>query len=699
MNNNLYYTKKAKAFEEALPLGNGRIGAMVFGNLKKERIALNEDTLWSGLPIDKNKKDAYEYLDEIRDAIFKGDHKRATEISNRDMHGVWSECYLPFGDLIIDYKKSHSTDYSRTLDISKGIATVSDSEITQTAFVSYPAQLLVINIKSDFGASFKVKFDSQMNHNVYTEEDTLVIEGRAPEVCYPRYYFHETPITHGENGISFCGAVKVIGNADFEKKCISVKEQNEITLLVSIATSFIDYKSLPVADAKKKAFSHFENIKSFEKLKREHISDFSALFDRVDIDLGTEKSELTTDKRLKEFQNAPEKDSNLVALLFQYARYLTISCSRKGSTAMNLQGIFNEHMRAPWSSNYTTNINIEMNYWCTDICNLSECFEPFVSQTFNMVENGKTTAKDYYNCGGSCAHHNSDLWAMTQPAGDPNGKANAESYAPWPSALPWMLNQIFEHYRYTKDEELFNEMKPRFKEVLDFYNDFLVEFEGNPVTCPSISPENTYIDNGTKACLSYMPTMDIGILEEFFKNCREFGFETPEVQAIPIGSDGRINEWAKEYEEREKTHRHLSHLYCVYPSAVPQSEEVKKACEKSLIERGFDGTGWALGWKVCLWAKLKNPENAMILIKNQLRPIKPNTPNNEHGGSYPNLFDAHPPFQIDGNFGVAAGIAELFRQNSVPEEWTGYVKGLKLYGGKTLNLEFESGEVTSRTEE
>ena len=313
-----------------------------------------------------------------------------------------------------------------------------------------------------------------------------------------------------------------------------------------------------------------------------------------------------------------------------------------------------------------------------------------------MAENGRVTAKDYYNCRGTVAHHNSDIWGASYPAGDPLGKAHAQSYAYWSSPLPWMLNQVFEHYRYTEDKALFEEMKPYFKEVLDFYNDFLVEKDGKKVTCPSISPENTFVDGGIKGCLTYMPTMDIGILEEFFSNCREFGFETPKTPEIPIGSDGRINEWVKEYKEHEPEHRHVSHLYCVYPSAISQSEEVREAARQSLYARGFGGTGWSLGWKVCLWARLKNPENAMKLIKNQLYPIFSSLENHHNGGgSYPNMFDAHPPFQIDGNFGVAAGIAEMFRVRAIPKNWSGYVKGIKLYGNKTLNLEFKNGVITN----
>lgn len=694
MENKLWYNKKANAWEEALPVGNGRLGAMVFGNRKTERIALNEDSLWSGYPKDLNKKDAGQYLDAIREAVFNGDRAEAKRLANQDMHGHWSECYLPFGDLIIEYKGKNGHDYKRSLDIQKGVSVTEDSIRTQTVFASHPAQLIVVNIKSEKPLSFKIKLDSKLNHKCYTNEDSLVMEGDAPEICMPPYYNTGTVFDYGNGAMKFCGVVKILGNAVFEEDYISVKKQTEATILVSLATSYVDFKSMPTANAIERAYSYFENTKPYEELLAEHIADFEPIFNRVEVDFGSERADLPTDKRLKEFQKG-SNDNNLAALLFQYGRYLTISASRAGTNAMNLQGIFNQHIRAPWSSSYTVNINTEMNYWATDICNLSDCFAPFWELTKKIAENGRVTAKDYYNCSGTVGHHNSDIWGASYPAGDPIGEADAESYAFWHSTLPWMLNECFEHYRYTKDADYFNEMKPYFKEVLDFYNDFLIEHNGVLVTCPNISPENTYIDNnGTKANLSYMPTMDIGILEEFFQNCKEFGFEVPVIPPIPIGSDGRINEWAEEFGEREPEHRHVSHLYCVYPSAVEQSDEINEACEKSLYARGFGGTGWSLGWKVCLWARLKNPENAMTLIKNQLYPITTRKVNyHKGGGSYPNMFDAHPPFQIDGNFGVSAGIAEMFKQKAVPKAWNGYAKGIQLYDGKILNVKFENGVV------
>lgn len=691
MENVLYYKKSARYFEQSLPVGNGRIGGLVFGNLKKERIALNEDSLWSGYPKDLNKKDAHKYLDDVRKAIFEKDYKRTKDILNKDMHGHWSEAYLPFGDLIIEYSGVSRRNYKRSLDISTGVAMVESQDFKETVFVSHPAQLMVINVHSESGVSFKVSFDSQLKHNCKTIEDSLVINGQAPEVCMPPYYNSGETVVQGDRGMKFCGAVKVLGNAVFSGDCIEVRNQKDTTLLVSLATSFVDFQSMPDADAEKRAFAYFDNIKSYNILLSEHKSDFSSLFNRVEFKLDGSRDDLTTDKRIKRMKKHND-DNALIALLFQYGRYLTISASRKGTNAMTLQGIWNTKLRAPWSSSYTTNINTQMNYWCTDIANLSECFEPLTEFVKKLSINGTVTAKDYYACSGFCAHHNSDIWGATYPAGYPNGDGDAVQYACWNMSAVWLLNQLYEHYLYTNDEDYRSELIPLFEGCLAFFKDFLVKKDGNLVTCPSISPENNYRDNGFALAPTYMPSMDREILYDFFANCRELGFEAPCIEQVKVASDGRIPEWAEEFEETEIHHRHVSHLYCIYPSRFIQSEELNKAAEKSLEVRGFGGTGWSLGWKVCLWARLRNGENALRLIKQQLTYISPVINLHNGGGSYPNLFDAHPPFQIDGNFGVTAGIAEMLKNEALPKDWSGKIKGLKNYGGKEISYSFKNGK-------
>ena len=694
MENTLYFTKKAKYFEEALPVGNGRIGAMVYGDFKTEKLVLNEDTLWSGYPKDLNTKGASVSLEEIRRAVFSGDIAAAEKLANGKFHGHWCESYLPFGNLMIEFKSRIRKDgYARKLDISKGVVTTAGGGMKETVFASKAADMIVVNLKSLFAFSCDITFESLLNHNVFTREDSLVMEGFAPEVCQPPYYHVSDPVIYGNKAMKFTGAAKVLGNATFENGKIIIRDQKEVTILISLATSYIDHKTMPTANATARAFERFKNIKPYYIMLNEHIADFSALFNRVEFELEGGNTELPTDKRLAAFKKGAE-DNALVALLFQYGRYLTISASRPGSAAMNLQGIWNEHLRAPWSSNYTININTQMNYWCTDICNLSECFEPLVDFVKKLADNGGVTAKDYYNCGGFCAHHNSDIWGNTNPAGHPNGDGDDSSYSVWQASAPWLLVMLYDHYLYTGDEKYLNDIKPLFKANLDFYKDFLVEHGGEPVTCPSISPENRYVLKGKTYALTYMPSMDREILHDFFMICNTLGFDAPVIEQVKPASDGRIPEWCNEYGEREVEHRHVSHLYCIYPSPFECGEELRAAAEKSLYKRGFGGTGWSLGWKVCLWARLGNAENAYQLIKNQLTPIKAR-PSLRYsmGGTYPNMFDAHPPFQIDGNFGVTAGIAEMIKNNAMPANWNGKIKGLKLKGGKELSGKIVGGKL------
>lgn len=693
MKNALYYVKPAKCFEEALPLGNGRIGAMVFGSVKKERIALNEDTLWSGYPQDKNKKDAYKYLDSVREAIFDGRHADAAAIMNKDMHGSWSESYLPFGDLIIEYKSRISKrGYKRSLDISRGIAKTESGGFTQTVFVSYPAQLLAVNLKSEKGVSCEITFNSKLKSSIECKNNSLIITGRAPDFCTPPYHSVKEPVRYGDKGMTFTGIARVIGNADFSDGKIKINNQREVTILVSLATSFIDYKTMPTADSLERALKPFEREISYEALKAEHIKDFSQLFNRVEFSLDGELDK-PTDKRIRAYKKG-NGDYALAALLFQFGRYLTISGSRKGSAAMNLQGIWNEHLQAPWSSNYTININTQMNYWGTDFVNLPECFEPLTELVEKLCDNGRATARAYYNCSGACAHHNADIWGCTQPATSPFGDSSSEAYSFWQAGLPWFLNMLYNHYVFTKDEAYKERIMPLFESGLDFYRDFLVEKDGELVTCPSLSPENTFKVNGRCANSTYMPSMDREILYEFFNNCRSLGFDAPEINQVKPASDGRIPEWIEEYDENEPQHRHISHLYCIFPAAEKAGEALERAADKSLQARGEGGTGWSLAWKVCVRARMRKPEKAAVLLKNQLSFVKPNAVVNcVKGGTYPNMFCAHPPFQIDGNFGVMAGIAQMVIENAMPKEWNGSVSGIRTADGGVISGKIRNGKL------
>ena len=667
---------------------------MVFGSLKKERIALNEDTLWSGFPQDKNKKDAYKYLASVRAAVFGGRHSEAADIMNKKMHGSWSESYLPFGNLIIKYTSEMSKKgYRRSLDISKGIAKTQSSGLVQTVFVSRPAQLIVINLKSEKGVSCEITFNSLLRSSIECKNNSLIISGRAPDVCCPPYYSVKEPVIYGDKGMTFTGIARVIGNADFSDGKIIITNQREATVLVSLATSFIDYKTMPLADSLEKALKPLSGSLSYETLEKEHTADFSELFGRVHFSLDGEL-DLPTDKRIKAYKNG-SGDYALAALLFQYGRYLTISGSRRGTSAMNLQGIWNEHLRAPWSSNYTININTQMNYWGTDSVNLPECFEPLTELAEKLCDNGKATAKAYYGCSGACAHHNADIWGCTQPATSPKGDSSSEGYAFWQAGLPWILNMLYNHYVFTKEEAYGERIKPLFESCLAFYKDFLVEKNGELVTCPSLSPENSFRANGRSANLTYMPAMDREILYEFFGNCRRLGLDAPEIRQVEPASDGRIPEWIEEYDEKELHHRHISHLYCIYPAAERAGKALENAADKSLKVRGDGGTGWSLAWKICVRARMKQPEKAAKLLENQLSYVRPSGIINyaAGGGTYPNMFCAHPPFQIDGNFGVMAGIAQMVIENAMPKEWNGQVSGIRNADGEVISGKIRNGKL------
>ena len=687
----LFYKKAAKEFEEALPLGNGRLGAMVFGNLKKERIALNEDSLWSGDPSKElNTLGAYKHLPKLQNAIFDGDFEKAKSIANSDFHGHWTESYLPFGDLIITYKsKIPAENYRRELNLKTGVATVKTSAFCEEAFVSYPAGLIVVNIKSQAPVSCEITFKSKLKSTVSAKENALIIKGKAPTVCYPPYDNVPEPVVYGDGGMTFAGIAKLSVDAEYKQGKITVLNKKEFTIFLSLATSFVAFDKAPTADSVARAKEYLKNIKNYSELKAEHVADFGRVFNRVTFTLdGGENA--PTDKRLKHFAKG-KSDNNLISLLFNFGRYLAISASRKGTNATNLQGIWNEHLRAPWSSNYTTNINTEMNYWGFDLCNLSDCFDPLTALVKKFAVKGEKTAKEYYGARGFCLHHNTDIWGNTNPAGYPNGDGDATSYAIWQTGLPWLLNMLYDHYLYIKDESYKAEILPLFEGCLAFYNDFLVKKDGELLTCPSISPENTFEAGGKRSSLTYMPSMDREILHDFFINCRALGLDAPEIDGVKPASDGRIPEWCEEYREKEPHHRHLSHLYCIYPSAYECADDVKEAAKKSLETRGDGGTGWSLAWKVCLWARLGDGDRAEHLIRRQLTPISAKTKSGPHGGSYPNLFDAHPPFQIDGNFGVMAGIAEMIKNNAMPKSWCGYVDGLKLKDGTTLKGKIENG--------